>query len=756
LSADSTVRVAITIKGVVQGVGFRPFVNRLAERFHLTGFVFNSGEGVAIELEGKSEAVTTCIEALKHETPPLARIDTFSVQSIACKAEQTFVIQPSKQSSVQVMIPADIAMCEACERELLDSTNRRYHYPFINCTDCGPRYSIIEALPYDRINSSMRFFAMCAACESEYNALHWRRFHAQPISCFSCGPTLSSYPKSAHIIDDAAKVLQDGGVVALQGIGGFHLLANALDEEAVNKVRALKHRPKKPLAVMCNTLEHARQFALLTPSEAVLMQSLQRPIVIAQKRQNIALAKSVAPDIDAIGLFLPYSPLHLLLMQAIAFPVVATSANISDMPLCTSYEALKEQFDTSALFVVAHDRAIVNACDDSVISLVDDKPVMMRLSRGYAPLNLMLQQPVKEAVLAVGANQKSTIALYVDGHAILSPHIGDLQAIQTVELFKKTIQTFLRLYNIEPTTIVHDKHPGYASTKWAQAYGAAHPQCEIMSVAHHYAHALSVMAEYQLDGEALAFCFDGTGYGEDGTLWGAEVLRVTPRAFERITHFKSIALIGGEQAIKEPLRQLAGVLFSRYTPTEIISMQLPCFSALNEQTLRNWYTLFSHKTRTIDVTSMGRLFDCVFALCGFNEPIAYEGQSGMILERLAREDDSAQTYTLDFNAEGIDYMPMIEAIIAEQGSCSVQRIARKFINTIAQSVIDVAQPMAPMPLIFCGGVFQNRLLLETVIALCKQHSLSYYVPQQVPINDGGIAMGQLYYAIKREEREHAK
>ncbi|MEJ2501204.1 MAG: carbamoyltransferase HypF, partial [Campylobacterales bacterium] len=552
-AASTSKRLRLQVRGVVQGVGFRPFVYQLAVRNALGGYVLNDGGGVLIEIEGPDAATEAFVETLLGAPPPLARIDDLSREAVPLFGETAFEIRRSESTAAFAMVSPDIAVCDACAAELRDPANRRYHYPLINCTDCVPFYSIIRALP-------------CPACDAEYNDPANRRYHAQPISCCDCGPRLSltdasgrSVATDAGYVETAARLIEEGRIVALKGLGGFHLLCDATNEQAVRTLRERKGRPSKPLAVMFPSLEGIRAAAEIGEAEERLIRSKERPItIVTGKKGSGAIAPSVAPGVDRIGVFLPYTPLHILLLDVLRRPVVATSANLSDAPIITDAETLRQRLGHVVDAVLDHDREIVNACDDSVVMPAGGRTLMLRLARGYAPKSLPLPFAASKKILAVGANQKNAIALAFGHHLILSPHIGDLVSLDAFEYFERTLETFKRFYTFEPDVVVCDLHPGYETTRWAEAFCGRHPDTELLQVQHHYAHALSCMAEYGLDEEVLAFCFDGTGYGEDalghGTLWGGEVLLADPHTYERVLHLRPFRLLGGEKAVREPRR----------------------------------------------------------------------------------------------------------------------------------------------------------------------------------------------------------
>ena len=756
MSAVSTCkRSRLKISGVVQGVGLRPFIYQLAEQLALSGFVFNDGDGVIVEIEGEEVSLKRFKERLRALPPPLSRIDFIHDEEMVCVNESTFTIQHSKQSSVQTMVSPDMAICEACKAEMNDISNRRYHYPFINCTDCGPRYSIIESLPYDRPNTSMAPFSMCKACAQEYNDPSDRRYHAQPISCHDCGPRLSLLDldgavsvQDVEALNRVCSLILHGKTVAIKGLGGFHLVCDATNEEAVRQLRRDKRRPSKPFAVMFDAIENIRMAASVSKDEESLLCSKEHPIVVVNKSDANTLASSIAPGINKIGLFLAYTPLHILLLEKLGRPIVATSANLSDEPIITDERTLLKKLGSVVHAVLSYDREIVNACDDSVAMIAGGEKVLMRMARGYAPKSLPFTREAPKKILALGANQKSSIALAFGDHMILSPHIGDLVSLDAVEYFERTLETFKRFYGFEPDVVVCDNHPGYETTKWAKQLAKKRRSVELIEVQHHYAHALACMAEYGLSEPVLAFCFDGTGYGDDGTLWGGEVLIADPQKYERVSHLRSFKLIGGEKAVKEPRRVALSLLFQCYSLDEIIAMDSPTVKSFDLSELKVLHTMYKRDLNTPKSSSVGRLFDAVASLAGIAQVLGYEGESGLLLESEA-ESDETSCYAYDIHDGVIDWEPMLKAILEMR---SVKSTATKFMNTLCQIIMDIAQKHPDLPVVLSGGVFQNQYLVEQLAKRFKKERIRYYIQTDTPVNDGGIALGQLYYALHKEQR----
>ena len=754
MAESTSKRYKVQVFGIVQGVGFRPFVYQLATDLALSGFVYNDGEGVIVEIEGEQISLHRFKEHLSTSPPPLSRIDRVDFEEVETVGETVFRIIDSKQSRVETMVSPDMAICEACLNEMHDIQDRRYHYPFINCTNCGPRYSIIDTLPYDRPYTSMAPFSMCKACSAEYNDPSNRRYHAQPISCHDCGPRLSLLDLEGKVVFEDIEALNrictlilHGKTVAIKGLGGFHLVCDATNEAAVAQLRRDKRRPSKPLAVMFDSIENAANAAAINDDEKHLLSSKEHPIVVVHKNDSAFLAPSVAPDIDKVGLFIAYTPLHILLLEKLGRPVVATSANLSDEPIITDEQEVLKKLGTVVHAVLSYDREIVNACDDSVTQVAGSEKIMLRMARGYAPKSLTLPFKSSKNILALGANQKNTIAFGFGDHMLLSPHIGDLLSLDAVAYFERTLETFKRFYDFEPDIVVCDKHPGYETSVWAKKLVKHNPSVELIELQHHYAHALACMAEHSLDERVLAFCFDGTGYGDDGTLWGGEVLVADVQKYKRVAHLRPFKLIGGEKAVKEPRRVALSLLFSCFTLGEIKEMDNETVKSFELTELKTLHTMHQRDINAPQSSSVGRLFDAVASLAGVAQKLSYEGESGLLLEsEVALNETRCFAYAID---EGIiDWEPMVREILRET---STTTIATKYMNTLAQIILDLSKTHPELPVVLSGGVFQNRYLVESVIKLFKKEQIRYYIQHETPLNDGGIALGQLYYALHRRK-----
>ncbi|MEN4053865.1 carbamoyltransferase HypF [Sulfurimonas sp. NWX79] len=751
-------RIRLNIYGIVQGVGFRPFIFNLANEFGLHGFVTNSGDGVIVEIEGDDKSLQDFIKKLLESPPLLAKIVDIKEKQIDVKNDNSFCIEDSKASKRSTMLSADISLCDDCRKEIDNPKDRRYKYPFINCINCGPRYTIIKELPYDRKNTSMQKFEMCDECQIEYENPQNRRYHAQPISCHNCGPKLQFIDISNkgqkyddHILDRAIEKLDAGASIALKGLGGFHIICDATNSVAVATLRINKHRPTKPLAVMFSSLYDIKKVAKLTKKDEALITSKERPIVIVTKKETSVLAEEIAPGIDRIGVFLPYTPLHELLLKKMKRPIVATSANISDEPIITELNGVLQKLPLVVDGIITHDREIINACDDSVVMNVADRTIFLRLARGYGPKSFYHPNKIKRRILAVGANQKSTLTLAFENNIIISPHIGDLNSLNAFEYFTRTLDTLQRVYDFKPDVIVCDKHPNYETTRWAKEYISENPEVNLIEIQHHFAHALSVMAEYELSEETLAFCFDGTGYGDDNTLWGGEVLLASPTSYTRAFHLQEIYLLGGEKAIKQPKRVGLSLLFDNYTIEEVLSMEHPLVKSFTPEEIKTLYIMFQKKINTPTSSSIGRLFDAVYALSGFVKDLGYEGESGLIMEGLAQESNTKESYSYIIEDDTIYYKPMLDEILQETNR---EIIAAKFLNTLCNIILEIVEYYPKLPVILSGGVFQNKFLVHKLVKSFDAKKIRYYISSTIPVNDGNISLGQAYYGIHKVKEKN--
>jgi hydrogenase maturation protein HypF len=760
------VRLRITVRGAVQGVGFRPFIYRLATGLGLNGWVNNSPQGVFIEVEGSSEKLEKFLLHIETDKPPRSSIQSLESLYLDPVGYKKFEIKPSDKSGKKVaLVLPDIATCPDCIKEIFDPLNRRYQYPFTNCTNCGPRFSIIEALPYDRANTTMKKFKMCELCQAEYEDPLDRRFHAQPNACPVCGPHLELWNSKGKILSSlhqallqAAEAIRNGKIVAVKGIGGFHLMVDARNEKAVVRLRKLKAHEEKPLALMYPALKLINQNCEVSELETRLLLSPESPIVLLPKAVSRSasrhIAQSVAPGNPNLGIMLPYTPLHHLLMAELKFPIVATSGNLSDEPICIDEsEALARLKGIADLFLV-HNRPIDRHVDDSIVRVVMNRELVMRRARGYAPLPIHLKESLPK-VLAVGAHLKNAIAISIGNDVFVSQHIGDLDTGPAVDAFKSVVKSFEKLYEFKPNKIVCDIHPDYVSTRFAEKSGLP-----VIHIQHHYAHALSVMAENELTGKVLSVSWDGTGYGLDQTIWGGEFLKVNESGFERVAHLRTFRLPGGEAAIKEPRRSALGLLYEIFGD-EVFKMRgLAPIKAFTTQEIKIIQTMLKQKVNSPIASSVGRLFDAVASIIGLRQKMRFEGQAAMELEFALDGAESAQAYPFKIlettktrkhekiqsgfdPAFYLDWEPMILAILNDvQRKVPVGKISAKFHNSLVEIIVAVAKRIGEERVVLTGGCFQNKYLTERTIIRLRKTGFRPYWHQRVPPNDGGIALGQ--------------
>ena len=763
-------RLRMALRGAVQGVGFRPFVFRLATELDLAGWVSNSSQGVFIEVEGVRAQLETFRLRLEREKPPLSSIHSLEAVWLESVGYLGFAIRHSELGGPRTsLILPDIATCPDCLRELLDPANRRYHYPFINCTNCGPRFSIIESLPYDRAGTSMRAFLLCPACQAEYDNPHDRRFHAQPTACPVCGPHLEWWNPAGEAVlgggpalQAAVHALRRGRIVAVKGVGGFHLLVDARNEAAVQRLRARKHREEKPFAVLFPTLASVLRVCEVSPLEARLLRSPEAPIVLLHRRPaaNIpsgsALASSVAPGNPCLGILLPGNPLQHLLMAALQSPVVCTSGNVSDEPICIDECDALERLGGIADWFLVHNRPIVRPVDDSLVRVLLDREMVLRRARGYAPLPITLAADslhhLTTPILAVGAHLKNSVALAAHGQVFLSQHIGDLTTEPACRAFRRVIEDLTGLYAARPGTVVSDLHPDYFSTQFALDYYSVRQ----IGVQHHAAHVLSCLMENEIHPPALGIAWDGTGLGTDGTVWGGEFFLITDHACERVAHLRPFRLPGGDRAAQEPRRAALGLLyecmgdavFARPNPA-----LAPAFSAIELAALR---TMLQRRVNSPLTSSMGRLFDAVAALTGGRTQRQYEGQAAMELEFALAGVVTEAAYSFPLlhrpPALQLDWEPMIEEMLTDvQAAVPRGLIAAKFHNALAEGLVAVARHFGQPRVVLSGGCFQNRYLTERVVTALRRAQFQPFWHQRVPTNDGGLALGQVAAVLRQPQ-----
>jgi hydrogenase maturation protein HypF len=705
------------VHGVVQGVGFRPFVFGLARRHGLAGFVLNDGAGVLIEAEGDPAALDAFATAVSSDAPPLARVRDVAVERIPARDAGTFRIAESRAGAVATVVPADAATCDACLAELRDPRDRRYRYPFLNCTRCGPRFTIARAVPYDRAQTTMSGFPMCADCRREYEDPGDRRFHAEATCCPACGPRLTMP------VEEAVALLRSGAILAVKGIGGYHLACAAGDEEVVARLRLRKARDDKPFAVLTAAPD---ELAALSPAERELLRGPEAPIVLAVRRAGAPIAPSVAPGSPWVGLLLPYSPLHHLLAADFGGPLVLTSGNRSDEPIAIDDGDARTRLRAIADAFLSHDRPIHRRCEDSVVR----EDAVVRRSRGHVPVAIPLGIGARTPVLAVGGELKATFCVVRGDEAFLSPHLGDLVSEQAHTAFSADLELYLSMLGLPRAGVIaHDLHPEYLSTKWALEQDA-----ELVGVQHHHAHAAACLAEHAHRDTALALVFDGTGFGTDGTLWGGELLRCDLDGFERLAHLDPVPLPGGEAAIRQPWRMAAMHL-------ELAGLPVP---------FADWPRVReSLKLGGPPSSGMGRLFDAVAALLGLRREVSYEGQAAIELEHLAG-DAAARPYPWRFGA-GADLVALVHDDL--RAGRDRREVAARFHETIASAAADACSAAdGPRTVALSGGTFQNRRLTRSLTRRLEADGFRVLVHRRVPANDGGLSFGQAAVAVRRVAR----
>ena len=761
--------LSLTIQGAVQGVGFRPFVYRLATELDLKGWVNNNAQGVAIEVEGNASKLHLFQERLQQEKPARSQIHSIISAWKEPLNYQTFEIRESSNNShkkTAVILP-DIATCDDCLREIFDAANRRDRYPFTNCTNCGPRYSIISALPYDRHNTTMQHFQMCADCEAEYHNPLNRRFHAQPNACPRCGPHLELWNRDRQVLAtgdrallETAEAIRLGKILAIKGLGGFHLVVDAANLEAVTQLRKRKHRPHKPLALMYPNLESIQTDCQVSEVEAQLLRSPEAPIVLLQKLPHNNRLNLISPNNSCMGAMLPSTPLHHLLMADLQFPIVATSGNLSDEPICIEHqEAIANLGNIADLFLL-HNRGISQPVDDSVVRVISDRPVLFRRARGYAPSPIIISSLAPKGrksknILALGGHLKNTIAFSISNSIansiVISQHIGDLETLKSFEHFQRIINQLSEAYEFHPEAIACDAHPDYLSSQYAQQLSQS-LQIPLIPVQHHYAHVLAGMADNQLKPPVLGIAWDGTGYGTDGTMWGGEFLKVTDSGFERVAHLRKFKLLGGDKAAKEPRRVALGLLWEMLGD-RLWNRDLAPLQAFTVAELAIFKTLLTKQSDIPQTSSMGRLFDAIASLLGICQIASFEGQAAIALENLCYAANTAESYKLNIkfdvkNQGEIDWSPLIQAILEDRKTeIALETIAAKFHNTLVEAIAIVAKQIGIEQILLTGGCFQNQYLTERAMYKLQQAGFKPYCHHQIPPNDGGIAAGQIMAAL---------
>jgi len=754
------VRKGIEVSGIVQGVGFRPAIYRLATELGLAGFITNTAAGVSIEVEGPPQSIDNFISRLDQEAPPLARITGTEVRDLPCNHDVGFHILPSRAGAErETLISPDTAICGDCLRELFDPVDRRYHYPFINCTNCGPRYTIVSDIPYDRANTSMALFRMCAACQKEYDDPLNRRFHAQPNACWDCGPRVELWDGEGKRIEcsdpivAAAARLREGCIVAVKGLGGFHLAVDATNAEAVARLRERKRRVEKPFAVMVPNLELVERFCCPEAKAGKVLASPERPIVLLRKREPSPVADGVAPHNRYLGVFLPYTPLHYLLFAAGGFTaLVMTSGNISEEPIVIDNQEALRRLSGLADFLLVHNRDILLRSDDSVVCLTGDRVRQWRRSRGYVPVPVFLREELPP-VLAVGSEMKDTVCLTKGRHAFLSQHIGDLENLETYRFFDEVVSHLERILEITPRCVAYDLHPDYFSTRWALSREGV----DKVGVQHHHAHIASCMAENHLEGRVIGFALDGTGYGADGRVWGGEVLLADYRDFERAAHFSYVPMPGGEAAIREPWRMAVSFL-AKHFGRDFLRQDIPFVRQLDRAKVEVLLRMMERRVNSPLTSSCGRLFDAVAALAGIRAQVSYEAQAAIELEMAIGSGGDESAYPFGVKEENgellVDTLPMFEVLMGElrrgvAASVVSQRFHNGLVNVLTLLARRIRERTGVKRVCLSGGTFQNVYLLTRLEERLRQDRFEVFTHSEVPAGDGGLSLGQALVAAHR-------
>lgn len=755
-------RLSLKVYGTVQGVGFRPFVKNLADRHKLNGWVQNTPSGVRIEIEGIPPSVECFLKVLRRQPPVQAKIDRIELQQSFVDNSSVrpteFIIRKSAGGIVQnSFLPPDIATCEACLGEIMSPNARRYRYPFTNCAECGPRFSIVTRLPYDRGHTSMHSFPMCSKCEAEYNNPKDRRYHAQAIACPACGPqltlfegfgTMSSAAEGA--MDGAVDAIRNGRIVAIKALGGFQLCVDATNNIAVSKLRKRKQRPDKPFAILCRSLEEVKKHCLLSTAEAELLTSPAAPISLLRKLKKSKLAESVAPENPRLGVMLAYTPLHHILLDALSDPLVCTSGNLSEEPICIEIDEALIRLVGIADCFLSHNRPVARPIDDSVAQINDGCTQILRRARGYAPLPIPRHES-GPCILACGGQQKSTVALTLGRQVVLSQHIGNLNTPEAVDALKSTMADLTDFFHVRPDVVACDLHPDYSSTAIAAELAIKY-RAPLQLVQHHHAHTVACMAEHQLAGPVLSLCWDGTGYGDDGKSWGGEALVCTFRSYNRKVCLRPFGLLGGEQAIRDP-RRIALSMALQVFRTKLPGYLLDLFTGLE---LRVFKEMLAKFVNCPESGGMGRLFDAVAVLAGIQDHSTFDGHAAMSVQTAAeRETEVSEDYDLpldltDDNLLSADWRPMLFQIHEDRmDNIRPGVIAARFHNTLASLAARIALNVGLSQVVLSGGCFQNVLLTKKVSAALRQAGFQVHNHRNVPPNDGGLAMGQALIAASR-------
>jgi len=754
------IRKELLITGLIQGVGFRPFIFNLAQDLNLKGWIRNTDIGLSVEVEGFSNSIADFLDRLQQSPPVHSHIESLLIIDREYVGYDNFELRTStNQGKKSIFILPDIAMCAECKKEISAPTNRRYQYAFTSCSQCGPRYSIINALPYDRIRTTMQAFAMCANCQQEYNDPTDRRFHAQTIACADCGPSVQLTNKSGQLIESdvaaikqAAEALKQGAIVAIKGIGGFQLLANANCKTSVARLRDKKIRPEKPFALMCLDMQQVQSIAITSVLEEQMLQSAAAPIVLLNKNQTgFMLADNIAPNNTRIGIMLACSPLHHLLLSYLSAPVVATSGNISNEPICIDNQQALDNLGGIADVFLIHNRSILRPIDDSVVQAVQGSKMLIRAARGYAPIAIKLPK-FKAKLLALGGHLKNTFALASEGYALISQHNGDLESLEAVQGFQQNINDLSRLVQHQTDLLVQDQHSDYASSQYSDELS----QIPHISVQHHHAHLLSCVAEHGIIEPLLAVVWDGAGLGEDGSLWGGEFFSLENKKITRIASLREFSLPGGAVAIKEPRRTALGLLWEFMGDDLFTQIDLAAIQSFTQHEQGVLNQVLKKQLNAPRCSSIGRLFDCVASLLGLCQISTYEGQAASRLEQCINGCQLSDSYPLLWHKQKnlirLDWQPLLENIMQDL-AVGIEKsvIACKFHNTLVESIVDRVTQSNLKAVVLSGGSFQNTYLTEAIIKRLTAINVKVFWQQKVPCNDAGLALGQLLAVIQQQE-----
>jgi hydrogenase maturation protein HypF len=748
------IRYKLTIYGIVQGVGFRPFIHKLVKKYNLYGWICNSNQGVEMEIEGEESDGRKFLKELKNHLPPLALIDDIRIERLSPIGYSKFVIKKSKSNHRHpvILMPPDISICEDCITELNDPSNRRYHYPFINCTNCGPRFTIIEDMPYDRDKTTMKNFVMCTDCYNEYHDLENRRYHAQPNACPVCGPQVSLYTGNQKVvtqdpIQEAQKRLRGGEVGVIKGLGGFHLSCDAQNKEAVSRIREIKKRDQKPFALMAESISKITNFCYVSELARKYLESKEKPIVLLKKKRSCHLSPDIAPGNAYLGFMLPYTPLHILLLQKSSLVLVMTSANFSDEPIIIQNEEAFQKLVQQVDFLLLHNRQIYNRCDDSVLKITAHHSIFIRRSRGYAPFPIVLPEET-ESILALGPEEKNTVCLTRDRYAFPSQHLGDLKNRDSFQAYQEAIKRLIRVFQFKPKVIACDLHPDYLSTHYAEELSQQF-RVPLLKIQHHHAHIASCTAENHISEKVIGVALDGTGFGLDGAIWGGEFLVVSPKDCLRVGHLKYIAMPGGEQAIHQPWRMAFSYLYPLFGQ-EADSIHSILGEGREKKEFQLLKQMIDKRINSPLTSSCGRLFDAVASLIGLRDEVDFEGQAAMELEALCQtkyKDNYNYKITREITGLVVDTGEMFLQIINDlERKIPLPRIATQFHNTVADIILSLCVKIKKEFNInyvaLSGGVFQNSFLLTQTMKKLKKENFKVLIHKKLPPNDACIALGQ--------------